>query len=193
MWVCFWILLIWAGDSESSTLDMLLAVCANIEGSLPSMDGLRGTFRTRTQCISACCLLSGEPEDKARKFHKSHEYWLQERIGELAEVVRLFTDILPRKAPEKMRDLTATVAHAWRERVMSKMWSVGLRQTALTLMVSRIWIKLGWDKLLGSMDTKLQGVRLCALLEHLEEEDRGPGGETHLQVFAFVCFSGMCV
>ena len=39
MWVCFWILLIWAGDSESSTLDMLLAVCANIEGSLPSMDG----------------------------------------------------------------------------------------------------------------------------------------------------------
>ena len=135
--------MIWAGDAESSTLDMLLAVCANIEESLPSMDGLRGTFRTRTQCISACCLLSGEPEDKARKLHKGHEYWLQvllDRIGELAEAVRLFADILPRKAPEKMRDLTATVAHAWREQAMSKMWSVGLRQTALTLMVSRIWI-----------------------------------------------------
>ena len=107
---------------------------------------MRGTFRTRTQCISACCLLSGEPEDKARKFHKGHEYWLQvllDRIGELAQAVRLFADILPRKAPEKMRDLTATVAHAWREQVMSKMWSVGLRQTALTLMVSRIWIKMG--------------------------------------------------
>ena len=138
--------------------------------------------------MSACCLLSGDSEEQARNRHHSHEHWLgvlERSVTELAEAVALFADVLPRKAPEKIRNLTATVVPAWQERVVSKMWSEGLRQTALTLVAAGTWIEGGWHTLLGSKDSKVQGSRLCALLEHLEEEDRAPGGETSLQVCSF--------
>ena len=171
-----------------SSLDMLLAACASIADVVPSMENLRGAFTTRAQTISACCLLSGDSEEQARNRHHSHEHWLgvlEHSVIELAEAVAIFADILPRKAPQKLRDLTVTVVPALQERVVSKMWSDGFRQTALTLLVAGVRIDGGWEKLLGSTDSKVQGSRLCALLEHLEEEDRAPGGEASLQVCSF--------
>ena len=171
-----------------SSLDMLLAACASIAHAVPTMDTLRGSFTTRAQTISACCLLSGDSEERARKLHYSHEHWLEALhagTDELAEAVTIFADILPRKAPQKLRDLTVTVVPALQQRVASKMWSEGFRQTALTLLVAEVRIDGGWEKLLGSTDSKVQGSRLCALLEHLEEEDRAPGGEASLHVCSF--------
>ena len=176
---------VWAGVEAVSSLDMLLTACASIADTVPSMEILRGTFTTRARTISACCLLSGDSEEQARNRHDSHEHWLGvllKHVGQLAEAVALFGDILPRKPPEKMLDLMVTVVPAYRELVMSKMWSESLLQTALTLVAAGILLDGGWQKLLGSPDSKVQGSRLCALLDHLEEEDRAPGGETSLQV-----------
>eukprot|EP00434_Breviolum_minutum_P028084 symbB.v1.2.024842.t1/scaffold2378.1/size80641/1 len=146
------------GVAAVSSLDMLLAACASIADVVPSMGTLRGTFTTRAQTISACCLLSGDSEEKARNCHYSHEHWLgvlEHSVTQLAEAVALFADVLPRKAPEKIRNLTATVVPAWHERVVSKMWSEGLRQTALTLVAAETWIEGGWHTLLGSKDSKV--------------------------------------
>ena len=98
-----------------SSLDMLLAACASIADVVPSMENLRGAFTTRAQTISACCLLSGDSEEQARNRHHSHEHWLgvlEHSVIELAEAVAIFADILPRKAPQKLRDLTVTVVPA---------------------------------------------------------------------------------
>ena len=110
---------------------MLLAACASIAHAVPTMDTLRGSFTTRAQTISACCLLSGDSEERARKLHYSHEHWLEALhagTDELAQAVTIFADILPRKAPQKLRDLTVTVVPALQERVVSKMWSEGFSQ-----------------------------------------------------------------
>ena len=50
-----------------SSLDMLLAACASIAHAVPTMDTLRGSFTTRAQTISACCLLSGDSEERGRE------------------------------------------------------------------------------------------------------------------------------
>ena len=145
---------------------------------MPSIENLRGAFTTRAQTISAW---SGDSEDQARNRHHSHGHWLgvlEHSAIELAEAVAIFADILPRKAPQKLRDLTKTVVPALQEQVVSKMWSEGFRRTALTLLVAGVRIDGGWEKLLGSRDSKSQGARLCALLEHLEEEDRALAATT---------------
>ena len=63
---CICILLKWTGDVETTAVDMLLEVCANISGAL---EMLRCTFTTRKRCIRAWPLLVGEFEARARGLH----------------------------------------------------------------------------------------------------------------------------
>ena len=80
-----------------SSLDMLLAACASIANAVPTMDTLRGSFTTRAQTISACCLLSGDSEEKARNLHYSHEHWLGVLHAGTSELAESYHEKRPRR------------------------------------------------------------------------------------------------
>ena len=69
---------------------------------------------------------------------------------------------------------------AWREQVASKMWSEQLQELGLKVDGKNYWVP---------QTARCKGSRLGALLEHLEEEDRGPGGEASQQVCYFCCIT----